>query len=179
MSFRIESERTYIRPPREEDEEQVLVMTRDPEMMRYLNDGEPMADEYVATARERQLGNLAEFGFCLGVLVRRSDDLVIGFGGLQPLRGNGEIETGWWVRRELWGQGYASESAAASLRYGFEVAGLERIVAVADPANAPSIGVMRRIGMRDEGLRNAHALEPRYPDMDVAYWAIERGDWRG
>lgn len=177
MSFRIDAARIVIRPPREEDAEAMLAMTRDPEMMRYLTGGEPMPDEYIAAARERQLGNLAEFGFCMGSLVRREDGAVIGIGGLQPMRGSGEFETGWWVRRDLWGQGYATESALASLRHGFEVAGLERIVAVADPANAASIGVMRKVGMRDEGLRNARALEPRYPDEDVAYWAIEREAW--
>jgi ribosomal-protein-alanine N-acetyltransferase len=177
MSFRIDSERLYIRPPHEDDAPAMRVMTQDPEMMTYLNAGAAMPDEWIVEARTRQLGNLAEFGFCMGSLVRREDDAVIGIGGLQPMRGSGEWETGWWVRRDCWGQGYATESALASLRHGFEVAGLDRIVAVADPKNTASLAVMHKIGMRDEGLRNAKELEPRYPDEDVAYWAINREDW--
>ena len=97
MGFRIDSERLYIRPPHEDDADAMRLMTRDPEMMRYLNAGEPMPDSWITEARERQLGNLAEFGFCMGSLVLREDDTVIGIGGLQPMRGSGEFETGWWV----------------------------------------------------------------------------------
>jgi RimJ/RimL family protein N-acetyltransferase len=177
MRFQIEGERLYVRPPREDDAPAMRVMTQDPEMMRFLNAGEPMPDEWIHAARERQLVNVRDYGYCMGVLVQRSDDAVIGIGGLQVMKGSGETETGWWVRRADWGKGYASEVGLASLRYGFEVVGLDRIVAVADPDNAASIAVMRKIGMCDEGLRNAHALEPRYPDSDVAYYGIDRSDW--
>ena len=177
MSFLIESERLYLREPRESDAAGMQVLTRDPLMMRYINKGEPMPDAWIAEARERQLGNLAEFGFCMGSVIRREDEALIGLGGIQPMRGSGEFETGWWTRREDWGKGYAKEMALASLRYGFEVAGLDRIVAVAVPQNTASIAVMRHIGMRDGGLRNARELEPRYADMDVAYWYVERADW--
>jgi RimJ/RimL family protein N-acetyltransferase len=176
VSFRIDSERLYIRLPHEDDVPAMRVMTQDPEMMRYLNAGEAMPDSWIHEARERQQRNLAELGFCMGALVQRSDDAVVGICGLQQMKGSGEFEIGWWVRRTDWGKGYATEAALASLRYGFEVAGLNRIAAIADPANLASIAVMRKIGMRDEGLRNAKALEPRYPDAEVAYWVIERGD---
>ena len=52
---------------------------------------------------------------------------------------------------EAWGRGYATEAAEASLAYGFDVLGLDEIVAVAYPDNAASRRVMEKIGMRYDG----------------------------
>jgi [ribosomal protein S5]-alanine N-acetyltransferase len=55
-------------------------------------------------------------------------------------------------------QGYASEAAAALVRYGFHTLKLKRIVATTTHDNAGSIGVMRRLGMRIE--RNSFPEPP-------------------
>ena len=49
-----------------------------------------------------------------------------------------------------WGRGYATEAAAASLRFGFEDAGLGEIVAFTTTLNTRSQAVMTRIGMRHD-----------------------------
>ena len=46
-----------------------------------------------------------------------------------------------------WGHGYATEAAAASLRFGFDEAGLAEIVAFTTTLNTRSQAVMERIGM--------------------------------
>jgi RimJ/RimL family protein N-acetyltransferase len=51
-------------------------------------------------------------------------------------------------RVEAQGRGYAREAAAAALEFGFRVAGLERIIAVAQESNAASRAVLTAIGMR-------------------------------
>ena len=50
----------------------------------------------------------------------------------------------------LWGQGYATEAATAMVRFGFEVAGLHRIVARVDERNASSARLLGRLGIRQE-----------------------------
>ena len=62
----------------------------------------------------------------------------------------GEVEIGWHLHPDSWGNGYATEAAKAVLEYGFEL-GLPEILAIAKPDNAPSIAVMRHIGMRRSG----------------------------
>ncbi|MGH7279167.1 MAG: GNAT family N-acetyltransferase, partial [Candidatus Rokuibacteriota bacterium] len=54
------------------------------------------------------------------------------------------------LERGAWGGGIATEAARAAVRFGFEAAGLERIVAAARPDNAPSRRVMEKIGLRWE-----------------------------
>ncbi len=75
---------------------------------------------------------------------------MIGASGLQPLEDTGETEVGYGMIKEFWGRGIGYECASAWLRYGFETAGLEKIVAVAYPENAASRRIMEKCGMRYE-----------------------------
>ena len=58
------------------------------------------------------------------------------------------VEIGWRLHPDTWGRGYATEAAAASLRFGFEVAGVGEIIAFTTTLNTRSQAVMERIGMR-------------------------------
>ncbi len=57
------------------------------------------------------------------------------------------VETGWRLHPDHWGHGYAAEAASASVRFGFDVAGLDEIVAFTAATNVRSCAVMTRIGM--------------------------------
>ena len=61
-----------------------------------------------------------------------------------------EIEVGWHLHPDSWGNGYATEAARGALDHGF-AAGLTEIYAVVRPDNAPSIAVCRRLGMTELG----------------------------
>lgn len=57
------------------------------------------------------------------------------------------VEVGWRFARLFWGQGYATEGAAASLQFGFEQLHLSEIVSITAIQNLRSQRVMERIGM--------------------------------
>lgn len=61
-----------------------------------------------------------------------------------------DVEIGWHFHPEAWGHGYATEAAAAVLAHGVE-SGLDRVVAVTNPANLASRAVCERIGMTHRG----------------------------
>lgn len=61
-----------------------------------------------------------------------------------------DVEIGWHFHPAAWGHGYATEAAAAVLTHGF-ASGLDRVVAVTNPANLASQAVCRRIGMTHRG----------------------------
>ena len=92
---------------------------------------------------------------------------MIGFCGLQPLAETPEIEIGWWLARDRWNQGLATEAAREALRDGFERAHLERVVAVAMPANRASIHIMEKLRMRFE-------RETTHRGFAVVLYAVER-----
>jgi RimJ/RimL family protein N-acetyltransferase len=62
----------------------------------------------------------------------------------------GEVEIGWHLHPDSFKNGYATEAARGVLEHGFGN-GLDEIFAIAKPDNAPSLAVMRRIGMRPLG----------------------------
>jgi len=86
------------------------------------------------------------------VLERKEDGAFMGFTGLQrvPFRAafTPAIEIAWRLDYEFWGQGYASEAAKAVLEHGFDVQGLDEVVAFTVHDNVRSIGVMEKIGMK-------------------------------
>lgn len=79
------------------------------------------------------------------------DDRVIGFTGAQPWPQEwgpkGEIEIGWRLGREHWGQGYVTAAAQMTLER-VRAAGVPGVVAMVDARNARSIAVTERLGMR-------------------------------
>ena len=86
-------------------------------------------------------------GFGNWAIVEKESGRVVGAVILQPLPGHPEIEVGWHLARRAWGKGYATESARLGVDYGFETLGLNRIVAVINPANHRSLAVAERLGM--------------------------------
>ena len=108
------------------------------------------------------------FGFCAMTL--KSTGERIGTSGLVPLEDSGEIEIGYNLSEKFWRQGFGYECAMAWLKYGFEVVGLERIVAVAHPDNKGSWGIMEKCGMHYE-------KSGFHYNMDVVFYAITREEF--
>lgn len=71
--------------------------------------------------------------------------------GEEPLQPSNDVEIGWHLHPDHWGSGFASEAAQAVLEHAF-AHGLERVVAVTNPANEASQSVCRRLGMKGKGL---------------------------
>lgn len=65
-----------------------------------------------------------------------------------PLGSSVEAEIGWAISDQHRNQGYATEAAHALVAYGFAEIGLARLVAFTDKANAASLKVMQKLGMR-------------------------------
>jgi RimJ/RimL family protein N-acetyltransferase len=82
---------------------------------------------------------------------RRADGVVAGTVILVRLPdGDGELEVGWHLHPDSWGQGLASEAARAVLGHAFG-RGVDEVFAVVRPDNAASLAVCRRIGMEPLG----------------------------
>ena len=157
----IETERLILRPWREEDVTEFARVTNTPAVMEFLGgvkEPEAFRDSYarVSASQERN-------GFCFWIVERRSDKALLGFCGLKV--GNtppivGEIEIGWRLREDAWGQGYAREAAEATLAWAWRNLACARVVAITAAGNKRSWGLMERLGM----LR-LHELDFEHPDV--------------
>ncbi len=101
---------------------------------------------------EKTRGGYAANGFGLWRCEVKASGEVAGLCGLVKREGLEHPDVGYAFLERFWGQGLASEAAAACLDYGRDVVGLTTIVAITMPANLSSIAVLRKIGLKDGGL---------------------------
>jgi len=88
------------------------------------------------------------------------------------------VEIGWRLKRAAWGQGYATEGAAACLRIGFAQLGLDEIVSFTALTNRPSEAVMQRIGMRRAAADFDHPALPKGHALQRhCLYTISRAQW--
>jgi ribosomal-protein-alanine N-acetyltransferase len=62
-----------------------------------------------------------------------------------------EVEVGYRLLHEAWGQGFATEVARELVRYGFEEVGLDRIIGLTHPDNVASQRVLMKAGLAAAG----------------------------
>lgn len=111
-----------------------------------------------------------KYGFGFSTMTLKANGKKIGTSGLQPLGETGEIEVGYNLAEKYWRQGFGCECAMAWLKYGFETAGLERIVAVADPDNTGSWRIMEKCGM-------SYQRNEQHYGMDCVFYAISKEEF--
>lgn len=87
----------------------------------------------------------SEHGF--GLWCVDLDGEAVGFTGLSRPWFRDGVEVGWRIRSEFWGRGIAPEAARESLRFGFDVVGLDEIISFTAVTNTNSRRVMEKIGM--------------------------------
>lgn len=165
-----ETARLTIRPYSLADLEELIEMRSDPEIYRYLGGLERQNPTEIAKRLRFYIDCYQEYGFGMAAMILKENGENIGGSGLQPLEQTGEIEVGYSLKRAYWGRGIGTECALEWLRYGFESAGLERIVAVTSPDNIGSWRVMEKCGMKFEGLKRAY-------NMECKFYAISKNEF--
>ena len=129
--------------------------------------GKALALEESEAALQRRMQHWQEHGFGMWVVEEKVTGHLLGHAGLQHLEDSENVEVGYYFGQPAWGKGIATEAGAASIRYGFETLGLEKILAVVRPENQASHRVLSKLGLQH--VRN----EPHY-GFDVQVWQIER-----
>ncbi len=121
-------------------------------------------------ARPRHEYNLA--------IIDPARDLLIGSIGLHPRDpANRTVETGYCLRADAWGRGFASEAARALVGAGFARLGLHRVFATCDARNQASAHVLEKLGMRREGhFRRDREIRGHW--RDTLLYAVLAEDWR-
>lgn len=146
----IATSRLALRRLTKDDVDALAAIQRDPEVMRYL--GGPrtraLAQEllgWIIEAERKQ-------GFGLWATTLREDGTLIGRCGIliQDVDGETEHEIAYLLGREWWGNGYATEAAAAIRDHARTRLGFERLISLIAPENVASQAVATRIGMHHE-----------------------------
>ena len=139
--------------------------------MRFIGNGSTLNREQAGEQASRFVRHWEERGFGLWVVEERAGGSFVGFAGLAHqedwAEGEHKTEVGWRLDRAFWGRGFATEAARASVNYGFEHLGLERIISIIQPENAASRRVAEKAGLTSRG-------ETRWRNSRVVWYAIDR-----
>jgi RimJ/RimL family protein N-acetyltransferase len=166
------TDRLLLRRFTEADAPFLLDLHSRPEVRRWIGSGQVQPDPAQAAARAARYAALdhpvrgiwaiadRDGGALLGTLLLK--DLPTSSAPVpdddptpRDVPAGGETEIGWHLHPDAWGRGIATEAARRVLAHA-AAGGLARVLAVTNPANAPSQAVCRRIGMRPLGRTRAY-----------------------
>ena len=120
-------------------------------------------------------------GLGIWMTVDRATGASLGFHLLNHIRGESIIQVGFALAKSAWGKGFATEMAAAVLRYGFVDLKLPSIAGMANVQNHASQRVLLKIGLERRGERAFphpdYAAEGAMAwfEREAAAWQAERG----
>lgn len=150
----LETARLRLRELADGDAGFLVTLLNDGDFLRHIGDrGVRDARDALKYLAEGPRASYAANGFGLWRVERREDGAVVGMCGLIRREALPHPDLGYAYLPAFRGQGYAVEAGAAVLRHGFEALGLPRILAIVTEANAGSVRVLEKLGMRREGLQ--------------------------
>ncbi len=177
----IETSRLRLRDWTDGDLPAFAAMNADPRVMEYL-------PQVLTGAQSDELGNrirenLQRRGFGLWAVEIIGGEPFIGFVGLSvpnfQARFTPCVEVGWRLAHGHWGNGYATEAGATAIQFGFENAGLEKIVSFTTAGNARSRRVMERLGMSHSPADDFEhpGLPADHPLLPHVLYTLSRAAW--
>jgi RimJ/RimL family protein N-acetyltransferase len=177
----IETERLRLRDWTDSDAEPFATLNADPRVMEFFPAKLDRAASDALMAKIR--ANLARDGYGLYAVEVKATAAFIGFVGLAAPNFEAHFtpatEIGWRLARTAWGQGFASEAAAAVRDHAFADLRLNALISFTAEWNRPSRRVMERIGMTHDpaddfihpNLPAGHKLAPH------VLYRISRKQW--
>lgn len=119
------------------------------------------AERYVQT---KILPGYEQYGFGMYLIESKSDARPMGLCGLVRRDTLPDVDLGFALLSEFWGQGYAFEAASEVVSYARRSLGLSRLLAIALPANAPSVRLLGKLGFQ---YQNPIRLTPTDENLEL------------
>jgi ribosomal-protein-alanine N-acetyltransferase len=174
MKIHLETARFIIRNLELTDVNGMFELDADPEVHKYLGN-KPIstlkeAKETINFVRQQYITN----GIGRWAIVDKSTNEFIGWTGLKledKLRFNTKYyDLGYRLIQKHWGKGIATETAIASLNYGFEKLDLKEICACADVNNLASNKILSKIGLN-------YIETFTFEDTPVNWYKLTKEEW--
>lgn len=147
------TDRLALRPLTAGDAEFILALLNDPAWLEFIGDrGVRTVEDARGYLEKGPIAMHARHGFGLYRVERKADGTPIGMCGLIRREGLDDVDLGFAFLPEFRSQGYALESARATMALARSAFGLKRVVAVTSVANRDSIRLLEKIGFRFERM---------------------------
>lgn len=169
----IRSERLFLRPGWPEDWEELFTQIADEAVVRNLSRvpwpyRPEDAREFAAKQQDARCPH-----FVITLPTSSAPARIIGSAGLAQR--DGEVELGYWIARDHWGKGFATEAARAVLSLA-RTLGHGRISGIHFKDNPASARVLRKVGFRPTGRTTSRYCLARGGEAMAVEHALELGD---
>lgn len=151
----LETERLNLRLLSAGDAGFILELLNEPAFLRYIGDrGVRTLDDARQYILNGPVASYERLGFGLWLVELKDLPAPIGICGLVKREALPDVDLGYAFLPRFRARGYAYESASAVMRYGMQVLGLKRLLAVVNQDNARSIKVLEKLGLKfDQRVR--------------------------
>ncbi len=146
----IETRRLILRHFIPDDADELYRIYSYPELFKYMSNEKPLLWEQTGALISSLTKNWQQHHFGVWAVVHKTSNKLIGHCGFKFLENTQEVQIGYLLLKSYWGRGLGTEAASVAVKYGFEIAKLEKIVAIAKPENIASRRVMEKVGMKYE-----------------------------
>lgn len=175
MTIFAETDRVILREILPEDKHAIFHLDSDPEVHAFLGNN-PIktfneARNMIEFIRQQYIDN----GIGRWAVIDKKTNEFMGWSGLKLIteKTNNHVnyyDLGYRFLKRYWGKGYATETAYASLLYGFKQLNLKEVFAIADIRNIASKKVLEKVGL--------NIIETfRYQGIEHYWFSAERNEW--
>ena len=155
-----------MRPLQSSDLDYLVNIWADSQITQFLpSRGVPIPREKVEKSLNSFIEHWKNCSYGVWAIVEDISSQAIGYSGLRYLDELNQVELLYGLAKSYWGKGIASKAAKAAIEYGFKVANLNRIIALALPENLASIRVIEKAGFKYE--KQIHIF-----NLDAVYYSI-------
>lgn len=170
MKIFLETKRLIVKPPSIAEADLVYRLDSDPEVMRYIGNGQPRSRTESLAWYEKSIKHFEKHGFSFCLVFEKETDEFVGRAGINYNSYDDtkpDIEIGYRLHKKFWNKGYANELAKALVQWGFQNLKIDKLYGFAHPDNQASRQVLEKIGM--------HFMEPDiYADEKINRYEIFR-----
>ncbi|MDK2913602.1 MAG: [ribosomal protein S5]-alanine N-acetyltransferase [Thermococcaceae archaeon] len=163
----ISGRKVFLSVPTKEDMKKAWLWYNDRDVRRYLSHPEAIffyEDEmewYESLRREKHKERVFS-------VIENSSESLVGFVGLHQIdMYNRHAELGYFISKEFWGRGYATEAVRLALLYAFNWLNLRKVYARVYESNLASIRVLEKNGFVLSGRLHKHEYIPEEGFVDL------------
>ena len=167
----IKTARLSLQPLCIDDLDSIHTLWTDPAVRRFLFDDQIISREQAVAEINDSIERSETHGCGLWGARLREESELIGFCGYRFFHHPPQLQLLYGFHPRHWSRGFATEAARAMIRFGFEEACFDFVIASADTPNLASLRVMEKVGMK-------LARRETIGGLDTVYYKLDRQDFK-
>jgi ribosomal-protein-alanine N-acetyltransferase len=179
MKVFAETERLILREIVPQDVNNFFELDSNPNVHKYLGSEETKTIQDTEKMIEYIRQQYIENGIGRWAMIEKETGNFVGWTGLKLMKmtlnnHTNFYDVGYRLIEKYWGKGYATESAKASIKYGFEVMNLNEIIGITHTENKASIRALEKCGLK---IINQFTWE-EWGNLTCNWLSLTKEDWQ-